>query len=180
MKPAQRIWSPVCLFWPGYMAPALRMVSPVREHNPVRAIPPRRTGLATGSNQPGRVGQARCSRSPVRLHGPVYPEPSPRTSPPVAAPHTRLPEPSVSQELPESPVTPVLPESPACPVLPESPVHSGSIARVPSQRLAARVTARKRPQRRLRRRTKTMVEWGPRSGLFVCRVLFFVSVFILY
>ena len=80
MKPAQRIWSPVRLLGPGYMAPALRMVSPVRQHSPVWAIPPRRTGLASGSIQPGRVVQARCSRPPVRLHGPVYPVPPPHIS----------------------------------------------------------------------------------------------------
>ena len=79
MKPALRIWSPVRLLGPAYMAPALRMVSPVHQHSPVRAIPPRRTGMATGSIQPGKVGQARCSRAPVRLHGPVYPVPPPRT-----------------------------------------------------------------------------------------------------
>ena len=81
MKPAQRIWSPGRLLGPGYMAPALRMVSPVRQFSPVRAIPPRRTSLATGSIQPGKVGQAWCSRAPVRLHGPVHPVPPPRTSP---------------------------------------------------------------------------------------------------
>ncbi|XP_064821061.1 protein enabled homolog [Oncorhynchus masou masou] len=136
MKPALRIWSPVRLLGPAYMAPALRMVSPVRLHSPVRAIPPRRTGRATGSMQPGRVGQARCSRALVRLHGPVYPSPPPRTSPPVAAPRTRLslrliptgapacpvlPEPSSSPALLESPACPALPESeePLCPELPE-------------------------------------------------------------
>ena len=86
MKPAQRIWSPVSLLEPVYMAPALRMVSPVREHSPVRAIPPCCTGLSTGSIQPGRVGQVRCSRPPVRLHGPVYPVLPPRHCPMVAAP----------------------------------------------------------------------------------------------
>jgi hypothetical protein len=68
MKPARRIWSPVGLLGPGYIAPALCMVSPAHQHSPVRAIPPRCTGLATGSIQPGKVGQARCSRAPVRLH----------------------------------------------------------------------------------------------------------------
>uniref|UniRef100_A0A8K9UXU6 Uncharacterized protein n=1 Tax=Oncorhynchus mykiss TaxID=8022 RepID=A0A8K9UXU6_ONCMY len=137
MKPSQRIWSSVRLLGLGYMAPALRMVSPVRQPSPVRAIPPRRTGLATGSIQPGQVGQARSTRPPVRLHGPVYPVPPPRTSPPVAASRTRLslrllptvapacpalPDPSSCPALPESPVCPELPESPVCPELPESPV----------------------------------------------------------
>ena len=57
MKTAQRIWSPVRLLGPVYMAPALCMVSPVRQHSPLWAIPPRRTGLATGSIQPGKVEQ---------------------------------------------------------------------------------------------------------------------------
>uniref|UniRef100_A0A8C7HKJ1 Uncharacterized protein n=1 Tax=Oncorhynchus kisutch TaxID=8019 RepID=A0A8C7HKJ1_ONCKI len=137
MKPGQRIWSPMRLLGPVYMAPALRMVSPVHQHSPVWAIPPRCTGLATGSIQPGKVGQARCSRAPVCLHGPICPVPPPRTSPPVAAPRTRLSlcllptgapdcpaltEPSSSPALPESPVCPELPESPVCPELPESPV----------------------------------------------------------
>ncbi|XP_052314142.1 proline-rich protein 36-like isoform X1 [Oncorhynchus keta] len=315
MKPALRIWSPVHLLGPAYMAPALRMVSQVRQHSPVRAIPPRLTGLATGSIQPGKVGQARCSRAPVHLHGPVYPVPPPRTSPPVVAPpapsclsifslqvlppvqrcqslppaqrcqtlpsvlsrqslpsvlscqslpsvlsrqslpsvlsrkslpsvlsrqslpsvlsrqsllsvlsrqsrpsflsrqsrqsvlsrqsarshqssqsarsrqscqparsrqsrqparsRQEPPEPSASQEppelsvsqaMPEFPFTPELPESPACPPLPESPVHSGPVARVPSPRSAARVAAHKRPRGRLRRRTTTMVKWGPRPA----------------
>ncbi|XP_064812027.1 E3 ubiquitin-protein ligase TRIM15-like [Oncorhynchus masou masou] len=55
MKPAQRIWSPARFLGPGYMTPAPRMVSPVRQHSPVRAIPPHRTGLATGSIQPAPV-----------------------------------------------------------------------------------------------------------------------------
>ena len=55
------------------------------------SIPACLTGRATASIQPGKVGQARCSRAPVRLHGPVYLVPPPRTSPPVAAPCTRLP-----------------------------------------------------------------------------------------
>ena len=63
MKPALRIWSPVHLLGPAYMAPALRTVSPVRLHSPV-PIPSRRTGRATGTIQPGKVGQARCSRAP--------------------------------------------------------------------------------------------------------------------
>ena len=88
MKPALLIWSPVRLLGPVYMAPALCMVSPVRQDSPVRAIPPRRTALATGSIQPGKVGQARCARAPGRLHSPVNPVPLPRTSPPVAAPRT--------------------------------------------------------------------------------------------
>jgi hypothetical protein len=103
MKPALCIWSPVRLLGPAYMAPASRMVSPVRLHSPVQAIP-RRTGLATGSIQPGKVGQARCSRFPVRLLGPVYPVPSPRTSP--SAPRTGLPVHC------QSPVLPVPPHSP--------------------------------------------------------------------
>ena len=117
MKPAQRIWSPMRLLGPGYMAPALRMVSPVRQQSPVRAIPPRRTGLATGSIQPGRVVQARCSRPPVRLHGPGYPVPPPRTRPRVAAPSTRL---SLHLLPTGAPACPVLPESSSCPVLSES------------------------------------------------------------
>ena len=37
--PAQRSWSPVSgLFGPGYPAPALRAVSPVRQHNPVLCV----------------------------------------------------------------------------------------------------------------------------------------------
>ena len=135
MKPALRIWSPVRLLGPAHMAPALRMVSPVRQHSPVRGILPRRTGLATGSIQPGKVGQAWCSRAPVRLHGPVYLVPPPRTSPPVAAPRTRLSprplptgvpacpallEPSSSPALPESPVCPEPPESRVCPGPPEA------------------------------------------------------------
>jgi hypothetical protein len=151
MKPAQRIWSPVRLLGPVYMAPALRIVSPVHQHSPVWAIPPHRTGLAMGSIQPGKVGQARCSRAPVRLHGPVYPVPPPRTSPPVAAPCTRLslcllptgtpacpalPEPSsrlssavraflppVQRCLSLPPARPALPESPARPELMESIVR---------------------------------------------------------
>ena len=91
MKPALRIWSPVRLLGPAYMVPALRSVSPVRLHSPVRAIPPRRNGRATESIQPGKVGQARCSKASVHLHGPVYPMPPPRTSPPVTGPRTRLP-----------------------------------------------------------------------------------------
>uniref|UniRef100_A0A8L0DPT6 Uncharacterized protein n=1 Tax=Oncorhynchus mykiss TaxID=8022 RepID=A0A8L0DPT6_ONCMY len=137
IKPALRIWYPVRLLGPAYMAPVLRIVSPVCQHSPVRAIPPRRTGLAMGSIQPGKVGQARCSRAPVHLHGPVYPVPPPRTSPPVAAPRTRLslrllptgaptcpalPEPSSCPAPPESPVCPEPPESPVCPEPPESPV----------------------------------------------------------
>ena len=55
MKPAQRIWSPVHLLGPGYMAPALRMAYQVCQHSPVRSIPPRRTGLTMGCIQPGRV-----------------------------------------------------------------------------------------------------------------------------
>ncbi|KAM9429341.1 uncharacterized protein ACWYII_017500 [Salvelinus alpinus] len=93
MRPAQRVWSPVRLLGPAYMAPALRMVSPVRLHSPVRVIPPPRTGRATGSIQPGKVGQAQCSREPVRLHGPVFPAPPPRPSlvPTVPTLRTRLP-----------------------------------------------------------------------------------------
>ncbi|KAM9528409.1 uncharacterized protein ACWYII_041088 [Salvelinus alpinus] len=93
MRPALHIWPPVRLLGPAYMAPALRMVSPVRLHSPVRVIPPPRTGRATGSIQPGKVGQARCSREPVRLHGPVFPALPPRPSPvpPVPAPRTKPP-----------------------------------------------------------------------------------------
>ncbi|XP_052349959.1 uncharacterized protein LOC127915130 [Oncorhynchus keta] len=91
MKPAQRIWSPVRLLRPGYMAPVLRMVSQVRQHSPVRSIPPRCTGLATGSIQPG---------------APSSPD---------------LPESPSSPDLPESPSSPDLPESPSSPDLPESP-----------------------------------------------------------
>uniref|UniRef100_A0A8K9UVX3 Pyrin domain-containing protein n=1 Tax=Oncorhynchus mykiss TaxID=8022 RepID=A0A8K9UVX3_ONCMY len=188
MKQAQRIWSPVRLLWPVYMAPALRMVSPVRQHSPVRAIPPRRTGLATGSIQPDKVRQARCSRAPVRLHGPIYSVPPPHTRPLVAAPRTRLslcllptgapacpalPEPSSCPALPESPACPALQESPACPALPESPacpalpespacpaLPESPNARVPSLRSAARFAVLKRPRRRAKRRTRTMVKWG--------------------
>ncbi|KAM9519349.1 uncharacterized protein ACWYII_045447 [Salvelinus alpinus] len=116
MKPAQRIWSPVRLLGPAYMAPALRMVSPVRQHSPVRAIPPRRTGRATGTIQPGKVGQARCSRARVLLHGPVYPVPPPSTSPPVAAPRTRLSLRVLSPAAPTCPALSELSSSPAQPV----------------------------------------------------------------
>ena len=40
----------------------------------------------------------------------------------------------------------------------------GAAARVPSLRLTARVAALKRSRRRVKRRTKTMVEWGPRPA----------------
>ena len=108
MKPALRIWSSVRLLGLAYMAPALRMVSPVRQHSPVRAFPHRRTGKGTGSIQPGKVGQARCARALVRLHGPVYPVPPTRTSPPVAAPPHQAscacPEPSTPcSSFPHSP-----------------------------------------------------------------------------
>ncbi|KAM9411161.1 uncharacterized protein ACWYII_025976 [Salvelinus alpinus] len=116
MKPAQRIWPPVRLLGPAYMAPALQMVSPVRQHSPVRAIPPRRTGRATGTIQPGRVGQARCSRARVLLHGPVYPVPPPSTSPPVAAPRTRLSLRVLSPAAPTCPALSELSSSPAQPV----------------------------------------------------------------
>ena len=121
MKPALRIWSPVRLLGPAYMAPALRMVSPVRLHSPVRAIPPRRTGRATVSIQPGKVGQARCSRAPVHLHGPVFPVPPPHPSPPVAAPRTRLPV-RVLGPVPPVPAPRIRPTVRlACPALSESP-----------------------------------------------------------
>ena len=68
-----------------------RTVFPVRVHSPVRFIPALRIGRARVGIEPGKVGQDWCSRAPVRLHGPVYPEPPPHTSPPVAAPRTRLP-----------------------------------------------------------------------------------------
>jgi hypothetical protein len=116
MKPALRIWSPVRLLGPAYMAPALRMVSPLRQHSPVRAIPPRRTGKATGSIQPSKVGQARCSRA-SRLS--------------VAAGVSRL------SGATESPACPALPESPACPALPESQSRG---ARAPQSR-GARASA---------------------------------------
>ena len=115
MKPAQRNWSPVCLLSPGYMAPALRMMSRVRQHSPVRAITPHRTGLATGSTLPGNIGQARCSRATVRLHGQVYPVPPPRTSPSRTRLSFRL--------LPTgAPACSALSVAPSCPALPESPV----------------------------------------------------------
>ncbi|XP_070290382.1 purine nucleoside phosphorylase-like [Salvelinus sp. IW2-2015] len=84
--PAQRIWSAVGLLGPGYTAPALRTVSPVRQHSPVRPVPTLRTCRATGGIQPGQVVQARFSRPPVRLHGPVHPVPRPRTRPPACLP----------------------------------------------------------------------------------------------
>ena len=101
------------------MAPALCMVSPVRQHSPVRAIPPCRIGLATGSIQPGKVAQAQCSRDPVRLQEPVYLVPPPRTSPPVATPRTRL---SLSLLPTGAPACPALPGPSSCPALPESSV----------------------------------------------------------
>ncbi|KAM9415028.1 uncharacterized protein ACWYII_024108 isoform 1-T3 [Salvelinus alpinus] len=134
MKPAQRIWSPVRLLGPAYMAPALQVVSPVRLHSPVRAIPPRRTGRATGTIQPGKVGGARCSRARVLLHGPVYPVPPPCTSPPVAAPRTRLSLRVLSPAVSSSPAQPVprprtrlslllLPTEPSCHDQPEPSCH---------------------------------------------------------
>ncbi|KAM9544483.1 uncharacterized protein ACWYII_035825 [Salvelinus alpinus] len=145
MKPAQRIWPPVRLLGPAYMAPALQVVSPVRLHSPVRAIPPRRTGRATGTIQPGKVGEARCSRARVLLHGPVYPAPPshPSPVPSVPTPRTRLPVHLQSPVPPprtlpmvrvSSPVPPVpvprtrpivrlsRPESAVCPAVPERPV----------------------------------------------------------
>ncbi|XP_064877152.1 uncharacterized protein LOC135572651 [Oncorhynchus nerka] len=38
MVPAQCAWPPVCVFGLGYPAPALRTVSPVRLHSPVRPV----------------------------------------------------------------------------------------------------------------------------------------------
>ena len=104
MKPAQRIWSAVHLLGPGHMAPSLGMVSPVRQHSP-----PRCTGRAMGSIQPGRVGQAQCAKPSVRLHGPVYPVPPPRT---------RL---SLGLLPTVAPACSALPESSPCPARPESP-----------------------------------------------------------
>ena len=65
MVPAQHAWPPVRLFGPGYPAPALRTVSLVRLHSPVRPVPAKIT------IQPGGVVPALRSRPPVRLHGPV-------------------------------------------------------------------------------------------------------------
>jgi hypothetical protein len=55
MMPAQGIWSPVHLLGTVYMASTLRTVSLVRQHSPVRSVPPCRTGWATGSIQPNQI-----------------------------------------------------------------------------------------------------------------------------
>uniref|UniRef100_A0A8C8I3F1 Ig-like domain-containing protein n=1 Tax=Oncorhynchus tshawytscha TaxID=74940 RepID=A0A8C8I3F1_ONCTS len=94
-------------------------------HSPVRYIPAPRIGRARVGIEPGKVGQARCSRAPVHLHGPVYPVPPPRTSPLVAAPRTRLCLrliPTGAPACPEPPEPPACPaplEPPACPAPPE-------------------------------------------------------------
>ncbi|KAM9513434.1 uncharacterized protein ACWYII_046869 [Salvelinus alpinus] len=147
MKPAQRIWPPVRLLGPAYMAPALQVVSPVRLHSPVRAIPPRRTGRATGTIQPGKVGEARCSRARVLLHGPVYPAPPshPSSVPSVPTPRTRLPVHLQSPVPPprtlpmvrvSSPVPPVPAPRTKPPVRLQSPVRT-----VPSPRTRPKVRA---------------------------------------
>jgi hypothetical protein len=74
MKPALHIWSPVCLLGPAYMAPALRMVSLVRQHSPVRPV-----GLRGAFNQVrlGRLGaqelQCACTVRSIQyqLHTPA-------------------------------------------------------------------------------------------------------------
>ncbi|CDQ89473.1 unnamed protein product [Oncorhynchus mykiss] len=60
------------LLGPGYPAPALRAVCPVRLHSPVRPVPAPRTCRAKVVFCPGRFVPPLCSRPPVRLHSPVY------------------------------------------------------------------------------------------------------------
>ena len=62
---------PVRLLGPGYPTSALRTLSPVCLHSPVRPVPVPRTCRGKITIQPGRVVQALSLRPPVRLHGPV-------------------------------------------------------------------------------------------------------------
>ena len=72
----QRSWSPLRLFGPGYPAPALRTVSPVRQENPVRLVPAPRTCRAKVGMQPKGEVQVLSTRAPVLPHSPVRPVPA--------------------------------------------------------------------------------------------------------